>query len=352
MKGHRRLYEIAQIIHKNEEILFRLKSIKQKDWKTEFENIEGGKQFIMEYEEYLHKYGKQIFDLDFLTPCLREQPQLGLIFIYKYAVGEFKNPDAVLERQKQKREELTKAILKKMDGNTPKRKMFQGMLVRVQELSKRREDTVFRFQMVFPFIRFAVLEIGRRLYKRGYLNCKDDVFFCEWNEICNMLILATEQENKIEWLNQDRAAMLRGRKKAYEFYQTLSPPKQILPYSEHQTAKSDGHKKRYIKGIGICGGNTIGKAKIIRKTEDLWSAKKGDIIVTVNFMPAWAPFLSIASGVITETGGITSHSSIIVREYGIPAIIGTGNATKVLQDGQVIEVNGTKGVAKILRSKK
>jgi phosphoenolpyruvate synthase/pyruvate phosphate dikinase len=75
--------------------------------------------------------------------------------------------------------------------------------------------------------------------------------------------------------------------------------------------------------------------------------QKGDILVAQSTRPAWTPLFAIAAAVVTDTGSILSHAAVVAREYGIPAVLGTGTATRTLRDGQMVEVDGTAGVVRI-----
>ena len=76
--------------------------------------------------------------------------------------------------------------------------------------------------------------------------------------------------------------------------------------------------------------------------------KKGDILITVSTSPQWTPIIRFASAIVTDIGGSLSHAAIISREFGIPAVVGTQEATKLIKDGQKVTVNGTAGVVEIL----
>jgi phosphohistidine swiveling domain-containing protein len=117
------------------------------------------------------------------------------------------------------------------------------------------------------------------------------------------------------------------------------------------------------KGIGILKNNIIkgaigykglatGKVKIIIKKNDLLKIKSGDILVTIMTNASFIPFLKRAKAFITDEGGITCHATIIARELKKPCIIGTRNATKVLHDGNMVEVDANNGIVKILKKSK
>jgi len=83
---------------------------------------------------------------------------------------------------------------------------------------------------------------------------------------------------------------------------------------------------------------------VIRGPEEFEKLKNGDILVAPLTTPVWTPLFAIASGVITEVGSILSHGAIVAREYGIPAVMSVAGATKLVQEGQMVAVDGNKGV--------
>ncbi|AET32614.1 phosphoenolpyruvate synthase [Pyrobaculum ferrireducens] len=100
-----------------------------------------------------------------------------------------------------------------------------------------------------------------------------------------------------------------------------------------------------VRGIPASPGVAVGAAKVCLTLEDAKKKlRKGDILVTKMTDPDWVPYMRIASAIVTDEGGRTSHAAIVSRELGIPAVVGTGNATSVLKDGVVYTVDGSKGV--------
>ncbi|NCN51513.1 phosphoenolpyruvate synthase [archaeon] len=104
-------------------------------------------------------------------------------------------------------------------------------------------------------------------------------------------------------------------------------------------------EKGEIKVIGKSVGSRIGsgKVKVIKNTSGIHSFKKGDVLVTEMTDPDWEPIMKIASAIVTNKGGRTSHAAIISREFGIPAIVGTNNATEKLKSGEFVTVNCSEG---------
>lgn len=103
-----------------------------------------------------------------------------------------------------------------------------------------------------------------------------------------------------------------------------------------------------IKGIGASDGQVKGKVCIVHSPEEFYKLEKGDILVCTYTDPEWTPLFALAAGVVVDTGGTLSHAAIVAREYGIPAVLATGDATLKLKDGDVVLVNATEGSVTLL----
>lgn len=105
-----------------------------------------------------------------------------------------------------------------------------------------------------------------------------------------------------------------------------------------------------LRGMVACLGQATGKVKVCRGLSELNKFKKGDILVACMTQPEFVPAMKIASAIITDEGGLTSHAAILSREFKIPCITGTKYATKILKDGDVVEVDANNGIVRILKS--
>jgi len=102
--------------------------------------------------------------------------------------------------------------------------------------------------------------------------------------------------------------------------------------------------KMLLKGLGASPGVASGHVKIVKETKDITKVEQGDILVAVMTTPDMVPAMKRASAIVTDEGGMTCHAAIVSRELGVPAVVGTKNATKVLKDGMLVTVDGEKGV--------
>jgi pyruvate,water dikinase len=98
-----------------------------------------------------------------------------------------------------------------------------------------------------------------------------------------------------------------------------------------------------IKGVGVSKGSVRGKARVILELQDSDKLQPGDILVCRTTSAPWSPLIAIAAGVVTDTGGLLSHSAIVAREYAIPCVTGTRSATTLIADGAIVTVDGEKG---------
>jgi phosphoenolpyruvate synthase/pyruvate phosphate dikinase len=111
-----------------------------------------------------------------------------------------------------------------------------------------------------------------------------------------------------------------------------------------KAAKGGGRKGDTLKGVAASPGRVTAPARVLHGPEDFPQMRAGDVLVAAITTPAWTPLFARAAAVVTDVGGPLSHGSIVAREYGIPAVLGTGAATKRIRSGQVITVDGRAGV--------
>ena len=104
-----------------------------------------------------------------------------------------------------------------------------------------------------------------------------------------------------------------------------------------------------LVGLPVSAGTVEGRARVILDIAEA-DLEPGDILVTAFTDPSWTPLFVTVAGLVTEVGGLMTHGAVIAREYGLPAVVGVENATRLIEDGQRIRVHGTDGYVEILRS--
>jgi phosphoenolpyruvate synthase/pyruvate phosphate dikinase len=184
----------------------------------------------------------------------------------------------------------------------------------------------------------ALLKEAERLVQAHVLNEKEDIYYLTFEELQEAIRI-----NKLDY------QVISKRKDEYRLYEKLSPPRVITSDGEIITGryKRENIPAEAIAGLAVSSGVVEGRARVILNMEDA-DLQDGDILVTSFTDPSWTPLFLSIKGLVTEVGGLMTHGAVIAREYGLPAVVGVENATKLIKDGQRIRVHGTEGYVEIL----
>ncbi len=155
----------------------------------------------------------------------------------------------------------------------------------------------------------------------------------------------------------DRRALVEERRAATAHWATIRPPRVVGKPAAASDAddvdRFDG--ARYtstepdeLRGTGASAGIVRGTARLTLTQEDFGAVQAGDIIVCPSSNPSWVPLFAIAGGLVTDTGGVLSHAAVVAREFALPAVVGTGDATQKIADGRLVEIDGTSGIVRLL----
>jgi pyruvate,water dikinase len=117
---------------------------------------------------------------------------------------------------------------------------------------------------------------------------------------------------------------------------------------EMSPANTSNGELNKVKGLPGSAGVARGTARVIHSLAEAGKLQPGDVLVAIATEPPWTPLFATASAIVTDSGGVLSHSAVVAREYRIPAVVGTGNATTTFKDGQLIEVDGDAGTVRVV----
>lgn len=292
-----------------------------------------------QFQAYLAEHGQMTYDLDFANPVPAEQPTALLETIKMYLQGAGSDPYARHQATLERRKQATEAVLARL--HWPLKGWFQSLLHWAQKASPGREDSLADLGLGHPLIRRYLNELGRRLAEGGAITDAQSIYWLEEAEV-QELIAALEAGQPLP----DLSARIPLRQAERQRYLKITPPT-LLPEKSKWAALIPWHRTNndpsVLHGIGVSAGQVTARASVLFGPEDFSLMRPGDVLVAVTTTPAWTPLFAMASAVITDIGGPLSHSSIVAREYGIPAVMATGSATRCIHNGQVITVNGSKG---------
>lgn len=297
------------------------------------------------FTAYLRDYGAVLYDLDFAKPLPADDPVPLLDAVKALISGAGRNP---YERQQfaiEQREEAVERIAARLGAW--KRKWFLKLLRWAQDTAPYREDGIALMGLGYPTLRRLLGELGRRLTGAGVIATADDVYWLEAQELDG---LAESMSGGVTL--DDHAARVEERKQRWQVFRRAQPPTTIpeASFFSRMLVHDNPHGTSTIKGIGASAGKVTARACVLLGPEDFHQLQPGDVIIAVTTTPAWTPLFARASAVVTDIGGPLSHSSIVAREYGIPAVMATGSGTRLIKSGQIITVDGGAGLVMLPQS--
>lgn len=198
-----------------------------------------------------------------------------------------------------------------------------------------REDSHDAFTRVMPVLRRVLLEVGRRLTTARALTEPEDVFHLRLAEI--------EAIRDVTKLGQTDVARLSALVRARSLKREQLAATAMVDYAAI-FGRGVQRANSLATGTPACAGRATGTVRVITGPAEFGTLKPGEILVCPYTNPSWTPLFQRASAVVVDTGGIGSHAAIVARENGIPAVMGTGDGTRVLTTGQRVTVDGTSGV--------
>ena len=298
--------------------------------------ISGAEEFAERFAAHLDAYGHTVYNLDFANPVPADDPAPLVDVVRLYLTDRAGDPYERQRRLQQKRDAATVVIRRRLDP--VRRSTFDALLRRAQAIAPIREDALADVGLAWPQLRRMLAELGHRLVAAGAIDRPDDVYWCRRPEIEDAL----ERPRDLRPLVEERRAVWRGERRA-------TPP-QLLPQGTWMdrmgammpatTAEQTGD---VLTGIGASAGRVSAIARVLSGPADFARLQPGEVLVATITTPAWTSLFARAGAVVTDIGGPLSHSSIVAREYGIPAVLGTAVATRRITDGQQITVDGDQG---------
>lgn len=274
----------------------------------------------------------------------REDPSFPLELLRSYLRAQsLPHPEQLLEERRQRRQQATAKVLAGISAGL--RGLFVQILTRSQQAARVREELRSNVVHTMSFYRGLALECGRRLREQGRLEQQGDVFFFLLPELKDWL----EKGEDRDFLR--RAAL---RKRKFTVFASMPDPpewfvlengKILPPTTAEKPSNGNGHKHR---GLPASPGVSLGSACVVRGPEDFSKLQQGDVLVAPYADVGWTPLFLLATAVVTDLGGPLSHSCVVAREYGIPAVVNLRGATRLFKDGDMLRVDGSSGEVELL----
>jgi len=310
---------------------------------SKLSETDSGREFLAEWNQFMLLHGHHCRgELELYNERWSETPDYILKFVRSH-IGQMGKIDPVqkFNNSAQQRREHEKQCRKKLK-NPIKRMIFNCVLVRAQKGSVFRENVKSEVIKLLTAMRKLLVELGKRLNEKGVLKNEDDIFFLRHGEI--FPIVEGNADPDIRQIITDRRA-------EYDKNSLVTPPETVFGRFDPDNYVPDtiDEHTQELKGFGVSGGTATGKARVILRADTDQQLLAGEILVAPFTDPGWTPYFVPASAIVMDEGGVISHGSIVAREYGIPAVVNVGSATKIIKTGQMIQVDGNLGVVRILQ---
>ena len=316
--------------------------------------------FASLFTAYMTEFGSRALSYDCAEGSLAESPELVVGLIADQLAREFDPDGEETHLTRARRKAVAEARETLAARNPSDQNRWETALARGELAYPIREDNSF-YTIGGPLalIRYTAFEFGRRLAERSQLALHEDVFYLTLEEVAEAL---GDDRSRVELVARRRAE--RARVEAHpgpeSYGKHPGPPpslaalpeearfanQALLWYAEQIIEPKQSAQRQAggeIRGIPASQGRYRGPVRVIMSEAEFGKLEAGDILVCPMTSPVWSVLFPSIGALVTDSGGILSHPAIIAREYRVPAVVATGNATRLLRDGQIVTVDGTMG---------
>jgi pyruvate,water dikinase len=314
------------------------------------------------FADYQREFACRALRYEIADPSIAETPELTLRLLADQLARGYDPAAEAAELARRRATAAGRVRAALAERPATDRERFERALARAERAYPVREDNEF-FTVSAPLavLRFPVLEIGRRLAARGQLDRRDDVFSLTLDEARAALrdgqprrALAARRRGERAFVEQHPGPATYGRRPG------PPPPLHALPAEARfsmtallwyidrvfEAAPSSRFQQvgaQGVDGIAASPGRYTGPVRVVTDESEFGKLRPGDVLVCPVTSPVWSVLFPSVGALVTDTGGLLSHPAIIAREYRVPAVVATGNATALLRDDQVVTVDGGTG---------
>ena len=341
------LFQIALQVRKSASLSELVMSTPAKRLMAALRDHPEGDEVVGAIENYLKLYGHLGYSLDFAEPLPLEDPSGVLASMKTMVANSNYDPASHEEDARRKREAALAEIEQLLEGLSYWQFRYRNWFT--SRFYWIREEVMYYLYWPWPTLRALALELGKRLVEVGTLETPEDLFYL-YSEEVNQAIDARGTGNSVA----EFAQQIAERRELREARKRLHPPGTIpFEASEHpgvkfkETQIYNDPNSNTLMGVPVSPGTITADVSLIISPDEFSKMKPGSILVCPMTNPAWTPLFAHASGLVTDMGGILGHGSIVAREYGIPAVVGTGIGTQRIVHDQEITVDGDAGTVEL-----
>jgi phosphohistidine swiveling domain-containing protein len=329
---------------------------------------QAGKEFMEKVHAYLKVYGyKPLYTHEYIYKLWVEDPAPAVETIKGYLASDYNFPFE-FEKIKKDQQDAMEELLAKVPADTPAEKrsaLVEAMRLAVKMMPLTPDHHYYFDQGTFARMRLVLLAIGRKMVKEGLLRNAEDIMYLEYDQLRFYVSNPKTETNPDGY---DGVSIIRAARRSWEDAFKVTPRDWVgtvtkwnmydeiyhtlWGYPEKFERSQNGQKQAadQVAGLPAAAGVAEGIARVVKSPSEFDEVKRGEIMVCLMTNPAWVIVFSKIKGVVTDAGGVLSHTAVVSREFGIPAVVGTGDATRRIKTGDRIRVNGFTGMVDILEN--
>ncbi|WP_435208907.1 rifamycin-inactivating phosphotransferase [Micromonospora sp. bgisy143] len=337
------LLDVADAIRPYPEVVAFLREVDDDGFLDGLPGLPGGVAARDAIRDYLDRYGMRcVGEIDITRPRWAERPStlvpliLDNIRLHEAGAARRRFAQGRAEAER-KRAELLERLRALPDGER-KADETARMIDRVRTFIGYREYPKYAIISRYFVYKQALMREADRLVHAGVLRDRDDIFYLTFAELHDVVRTHVVDDRLVQ-----------RRRAAYRAHQQLTPPRVLTSEGECLSGayRRDDVPAGALVGLGVSGGVVEGRARVLLDLAEA-DLEPGDILVTSYTDPSWSPLFVAVAGLVTDVGGLMTHGAVIAREYGLPAVVGVPDATRLIRDGQRIRVHGVDGYVEIL----
>ncbi len=336
---NQRLEELAQMAKQQSEVAKVITELDLTATLGKLPEVQGGQEFVDAFNTFISEYGERETDMGLggiASPTWQDVPEVALGIIKGMVLETLQfnqtGKTALCDRVKEAEERVYGKFSKGIYGLIGFDKFVRRLVEHSRSFAIFRENSHYHVTKGMHVFRILFLQLGDRFVRREILKERSDIFYLtyfEVKEIVNTIYNGIEEVDTKALYKKIEMRKIEQEKRYRRWKNRL---------------KVEDVDENNLQGRPSSAGVIKGTARVINDPKDFGRLKPGDILVAPYTNPAWTPVFSVIGGLVVDSGGAASHASIIAREYGIPAVMGVKSATQLIQDGELITVDGSKGI--------
>lgn len=319
------------------------------------ERSDRGRRFLHErLDPYRQEFGaKAIWSHEFVYPTWRESPAPILEAVRGYLAADYDYP-STLAAVTEDLEAAQRDLMEDVPAGEGRDRLQRALELSLRMNPLTPDHHFFIDQGTNAHVRLVLVAIGRKLVAVGALDDPEDVMFLRYNELRVVMADAGAIGAR---------ALVSERRDARERAFSVRPPEWVGTATEAQLGfpyytlwgfpekfhRKPPEKLDEVHGLAGSPGVIEGTARFVASLDQFDEVQDGEILVCQMTNPAWVVLFTKIAGLVTDAGGVAAHPAVVAREFGLPAVVGTSNATARIKTGDRVRVNGSTGVVEVLR---